>query len=259
MRLHQKTVEGTSTLADKPPLHGAALSGSAVEAISNGHGLGVYSLSRARARGSSPTLQGSSPRSWPKRSRKLGTRCVSTKERRRSASRNLATRPQEADDRLRYVSRTQKHPLSSDTPADEASPASASKAAVTTTTAATPPSAPPPATLSVTHKPAPRRKHHKKKVSADRVVAVSSPPVRICKSSRLLDLPANSSRGPPPPTCRALATAPGTSRGPSKLKSSWRKLSSPKSPRSPAVRRTRARRLRLREGRFAWLVGGIRA
>lgn len=44
MRLHQKTVEGTSTLADKPPLHGAALSGSAVEAISNGHGLGVYSL-----------------------------------------------------------------------------------------------------------------------------------------------------------------------------------------------------------------------
>ncbi|GAA5952512.1 hypothetical protein JCM8115_003623 [Rhodotorula mucilaginosa] len=103
--------------------------------ISNGHGLGVYSLEfQNHVESESKRILADTPGIKPKK---------------------LAKKVEKAWD--------QKHPLSSDTPADEASPASASKAAVTTTTAATPPSAPPPATLSVTHKPAPRRKHHKKK------------------------------------------------------------------------------------------------
>lgn len=53
-----------------------------------------------------------------------------------------------------------------DTPADEASPASAAEVAATTTTAAASLSTPPTAALSVTGKPASRRKHHKKKASS---------------------------------------------------------------------------------------------
>ncbi|KWU47409.1 hypothetical protein RHOSPDRAFT_30833 [Rhodotorula sp. JG-1b] len=107
---------------------------SAVEAISKGHGLGVYSLEfQNHVESESKNIIANTPGFKPKK---------------------LAKKVEKAWD--------QKHPLSDDA-ADEASPASAAKVAATTTTAATPPSAPAPATPSATDKPIPGPKHHKKK------------------------------------------------------------------------------------------------